>query len=111
MLERIKKLLQGHKRAYPNCTIVRVTTTRYYQIPEGTSTPVPELLKEWFKKTPVTQVHAFREHSLLIEHFEDNATVVEPDDIDLNLCALVHVCKSGDYHCKKGAFSCFRKES
>lgn len=110
MLEKIKKILQSHKKAYPGAKIVAVTTTRYYQIPEGTSIPVPELLEEWFKKTPIHQTHAFRDQSLLLEHFNDSK-IIEPDDIDFNLCDLVGICKAGDYSCKKGAFCCFKKES
>lgn len=109
MLEKIKKLLQGHKKAYPDAKIIAVTTTRYYQIPEGTSTPVPELLEEWFKKTPIHQTHAFRDQSLLVEHFNDNVKIIEPDQIGLDLCDLVGVCKAGDYRCKKGAFICFKE--
>lgn len=110
MLEKIKKLLQSHKKVYPDAKIVAVTTTRYYQIPEGTSTPVPELLEEWFKKTPISQSHAFRDQSLLIELFENNATIIDVD-VDLDLCDLVGTCKSGDYRCKKGAFNCYKKET
>lgn len=111
MLEKIKKLLQGHKKAYPDAKIVAVTTTRYYHIPEGTSTPVPELLEEWFKKTPISQSHAFRDQSLLIEVFEDNAKIIDAADINLDLCDLIGACKAGDYRCKKGAFVCFKKET
>jgi hypothetical protein len=76
-LETIKKILQYHKLMNKGVKIIKVTTTRYYQIPEGTSLETNELLKEWFKDFPVDRRHAFRDSSLLIEHFNDDAKIEE----------------------------------
>ena len=65
------------KKAHPGVKIVKVTTTRWYEIPAGTSTNDTELLKEWFEETPITRSHAFRDTSLLMEHFNRDEKIYE----------------------------------
>jgi hypothetical protein len=77
MNEKIKSILKYHKDIHPGVKLVKVTLTRYYEIPVYTSTPAEELLEEWFKEFPSTRCHAFRDASLLIEHFNDDGKVVE----------------------------------
>ena len=69
--EKIKNILDTHQKK-TGCKIVKVTTTRWYEIPVGTSTPDSEIIDEWFKKTPISRSHAFRDRSLLIECFNDD---------------------------------------
>jgi hypothetical protein len=77
MNKKIKKILDYHKTSHPGVKIVTVTTTRYYEIPAYASTPTEELLEEWFKEFSSTRSHAFRDQSLLIEHFNDDAKIIE----------------------------------
>jgi len=77
MKEKIKTILDYHRTEHPGVKIVTVTLTRYYEIPAYASTPAEELLKEWFKEFSSTRPHAFRDQSLLIEHFNDDAKIIE----------------------------------
>ena len=74
--EKIKRILDFHKKKHPGVKLVKVTITRYYQIPAGTSTPAEDLLKEWFEEFSTTRTHAFRDGSLLIDHFNDDAKII-----------------------------------
>jgi hypothetical protein len=80
MVERIKEILKYHSEKNPGVKIVKVTTTRYYEIPASASTPANELMKEWFHDYPLERHHAFREHSQLIEHFNGDEEIVEMDE-------------------------------
>jgi hypothetical protein len=77
----IKKTLENHLTSHPGSKLVKVTTTRWYEIPAGTSTPDGELLKEWFDTTPISRSHAFRDGSLLLEIFNDDATICSKEKI------------------------------
>jgi hypothetical protein len=76
MNEKINNILICHKKNNPGCKIVKVTISRWYEIPPGTSTSDSEIIEEWFKKTPVSKCHAFRDNSLLIQCFNDDPTIV-----------------------------------
>lgn len=77
MIERIKAILKFHREKNPGVKIIKVTTTRYYEIPSYSSTPVSDLLKEWFHDYPLERHHAFRESSLLIQHFNNDEIEVQ----------------------------------
>jgi hypothetical protein len=72
-----KEILKYHKEKFPGVKLVKVTTTRWYEIPVCTSTPAGEIVKEWFKESPIHKSHAFRDGSLLIEYFNDDAKIEE----------------------------------
>jgi len=76
MNDKIKKILEYHKEQHPGVKFIKVTTTRWYEIPAGTSNE-SELLEEWFKEFPASKGHAFRDGSLLLEHFNDDAKIEE----------------------------------
>lgn len=76
MLERVKEILKFHRGKFPGSKIVKVTTTRYYEIREGSSEKPEDLIEEWFSKYPVSRSHAYRDGSLLIEHFNNDAGVI-----------------------------------
>lgn len=78
MNDQIEKILKFHQETNPGVTIVEVTTTRWYEIPVGSSTPINELLEEWFKNKPVSKSHAGRDGSLLVECFNDDAKIIDP---------------------------------
>jgi hypothetical protein len=75
--ERVKAILEYHKEKNKGVKIVKVTTTRYYEIPTYTSQDSDELLKEWFERFNTTSTHAFRDGSLLIQHFNGDAKVLD----------------------------------
>lgn len=77
MNEKIKSILEFHKKKHPGVKLVKVTTTRWYEIPAGTSMSDDELLQDWFKNTPTTRSHAFRDGSLLVEYFNNDEKVLE----------------------------------
>jgi hypothetical protein len=79
MNDKIKKILNYHREHCPGVTIVKVTTTKYYEIPAGSSIPTSELLKEWFEDNPTSKRHAFRDSSLLIDHWNNDAKVLEEE--------------------------------
>ena len=68
MLSKIRALLKRHLKIHPGSKVVRVTITRWYEIPAGNSTPDKELMNEWFKEYPLSRHHAYRESSVLLEH-------------------------------------------
>lgn len=82
MLDDIKKILKFHKKSNPGVTVVKVTTTRYYEIREGSSEKPEYLMEEWFKKYSPFRSHAYRDGSLLVEHFNDDAEIVTIDEQD-----------------------------
>jgi hypothetical protein len=81
-MEKVKEILKDHADKYPGVKFVKITTTRWYEIPANSSTPPEELLEEWFKKFSISRTHAFRDGSLLIEHFNDDAKII---DFETNL--------------------------
>jgi len=92
MDDKIRKILESHLANNPGKKLVKVTTTRWYQI--GSSEDESRLLDEWFKKFSPSASHAYRDHSLLIEHFNDDAKVVDlsaecaMDNLDKEMTAL-----------------------
>jgi hypothetical protein len=82
MNERIKNILNFHVKQNPGVKLVKVTTTRWYEIPAYSSTEPQELLKEWFKETPIGRGHAFRDGSLLLEHFNDDEKIVDIGNLE-----------------------------
>ena len=78
---RVKKILDYHLQKNVGSRLVKVTTTRWYEIPTGTSTSPEELLKEWFENFPVTRSHNFRDGSLLMEYFNEDHRLVSKDEI------------------------------
>jgi hypothetical protein len=70
-------ILRGHKKRFSGSRFVKVTTTRWYEIPAGTSEDAEDLITEWFLDTPISRSHAFRDGSLLIEHFNDDAKIAD----------------------------------
>jgi hypothetical protein len=77
MNEHVKDILNFHTKKNPGSKLVKVTLTRWYEIP-GTSSEVPEeLMAEWFNKYPSTRPHAYRDHSLLVEYFNGDHKIVE----------------------------------
>jgi hypothetical protein len=75
MKEQIKKILKFHQEK-TGCKLIKVTTTKYYQISAGTSTEPEVLIEEWFKKFPISRSHAGRDSSILVEHFNDDAEII-----------------------------------
>jgi len=57
--------------------VIKVTTTRYYEIRKGyTSQTISELSEEWFKEYGNSS-HAFRDGSLAFEIFNDDAVEIK----------------------------------
>jgi len=73
---RVQKILDSHRERNSGVTIVKITTTRYYEIPKHSSTNKEALMNEWFEDFSPSSSHAFRDGSLLIEHFNDDAEIV-----------------------------------
>ena len=78
---RAKEILNYHVETHKGVKLVKVTTTRWYEIPEGTSTPDSEILTEWFANTSISRRHAFRDSSLLLEYFNNDAKISSPDAV------------------------------
>jgi len=74
-----KEILVHHKNTHPGVKIVKVTTTRYYEIPRHSGTDSAALMKEWFEDFAVTSSHAFRDGSLLIHDFNNDAKIIDPE--------------------------------
>jgi len=74
-LNKVKAALEFHKENNPGVKIIKVTTTRYYAIPKYAAKNSEEILKEWFEKYDATSSHAFRDGSLLIQHFNNDAII------------------------------------
>ena len=77
MNERIKNILNLHVEQNPGVKLVKVTTTRWYEIPASSSEKPEDLLQEWFRKCSINRSHSFRDSSLLVEHFNDDQKVVD----------------------------------
>lgn len=76
--EKIEKILNYHKANNPDIDIIKVTTTRYYEIPKESVRSArkrEDLLKEWFDTYSATSNHAYRDSSLLLQHFNDDIEV------------------------------------
>jgi len=53
MQDKIKQILEHHVSTRPGTLLVKVTTTRYYEIPPGTSTP-HDIVREQHKQRGTT---------------------------------------------------------
>jgi uncharacterized protein YbaR (Trm112 family) len=82
--EKVEKLLEYHKSKNQGVRFLKITTTRWYEIPDGSITDEKsqhyfnneeELIDEWFKKNSIGHSHAFRDGSLLLQYFNDDAKI------------------------------------
>ena len=76
MTENIRQILNAHVAKYPGTRIVKVTSTHYYEVPGGSSEDPQDLIHEWFPTFSISRGHAYRDGSLLISHFNDDARVI-----------------------------------
>jgi len=79
--QRIKNILDYHVQKNPGVRLVKVTTTRWYEIPAGSSGRPDDLLQEWFCTCSATKRHAFRDDSLLLEYFNDDQKITDTDEV------------------------------
>ena len=79
MKDKIKAILKEHVKK-TGAKIVKVTTTKYYEIPASPFKTPTELMDEWFKKFSISRSHAFRDASLLIEHFNEDCQIINVNE-------------------------------
>ena len=77
MEDKVKEILEFHTKNHPGTKIVEVTTTRWCEIPVGSYSSDSEIIDEWFNKTSINRSHAFRDGSLIIEKFNNDAKVLD----------------------------------
>jgi hypothetical protein len=82
MNEHVKDILNFHTKKNPGAKLVKVTLTRWYEIPATSSEDHKELMQEWFDKYPSTRPHAYRDHSLLVEYFNGDHRIVDKDSLE-----------------------------
>jgi hypothetical protein len=76
MTDRIRQILNAHVTKHPGTKIIKVTSTHYYGIPGYSSEDPKDLIEEWFSKYPISRSHAYRDGSLLISHFNEDASII-----------------------------------
>lgn len=75
MNKEIEEILKEHKKINPTVELVKVTITRWYEIPKYSLESNPDILKEWFQEFSINRSHAFRDNSVLLQYFNNDEKI------------------------------------